>query len=440
MATPLLLPRDGVPPLITNEDQLRRLLDQLEKGTGPIAIDAERASGFRYGQRAYLIQLNRKGGGLHLIDPIPLTGSKLINEFNTRFAGCEWIIHASTQDLPCLNEFGIFPEKLFDTELGARIAGCERVGLGPLAESLLDLLLAKEHSAVDWSTRPLPIPWLTYAALDVEILLDLRDAVKKLLESSNKIKWAEEEFAAILNAPPAKPRKDPWRRTSGMHKIRKSFEMAIIRELWLERDRVAREIDLAPGRLFSDTIIVETATVKPETFAAFKLLPTMKFRIKTSQQREFLPSAFAALTRAQEMLESDHPEVRTPIDASSMPQLKIWRERFPLAFARLSHARFRVGEAAQVLAMPTENLISPELIRKICWLSQSDASLIDNPIRVDEQLTELGARQWQRSQVAAIIASALTETEPLPPPVVEVDVEVAVEPETAGQAEGEERP
>ncbi len=419
MTTHLLAPSRGVPALTTCDDELRAVLDQLEKGTGPIAIDAERASGYRYGQRAYLIQINRKGGGLHLIDPIPLTGSKLINEFNTRFAGCEWIIHASTQDLPCLNEFGIFPTKLFDTELGARIAGCERVGLAPLAESLLDLLLTKEHSAVDWSTRPLPIEWLNYAVLDVEILLDLRDAVKKLLESSQKITWAEAEFSAILNAPAPQPRKDPWRRTSGMHKIRKGLEMAIIRQLWIERDRVAREIDLAPGRLFSDTIIVEVASQNPKTFDSFKTLPTMKYRIKTSQQRDFLPIAFAALTRAQEMPEGGYPEVRAPIDAESMPQLKIWRERFPLAFARLSHARFRVGEAAQGLSMPTENLISPELIRKICWLSQSDALLIDNPSRVDEKLTELGARLWQRNKVAAIIASALTETEPLPPPVVE---------------------
>ena len=180
MSEPLLAPRFGLPELIIDETGFLTALQSLTAGHGPIAVDAERASGYRYSGRAYLIQLFRRNGGLHLIDPIAIDDAALWSKMDKTFKDCEWIIHASTQDLPCLRELGIHPEHLFDTELGGRIAGCERVGLGPLCESLLELQLAKEHSAVDWSIRPLKDEWLNYAALDVDVLVDLRDAVEKL--------------------------------------------------------------------------------------------------------------------------------------------------------------------------------------------------------------------------------------------------------------------
>ena len=143
MLTPLLSPRHGTPEIVATESEYEKVISTLLKGEGPIAIDAERASGYRYSQRAYLIQIFRKGGGLHLIDPIPLKDSKLWQRFNDEFADIEWVIHASTQDLPCLIEVGLKPKQLFDTELGARIAGCPRVGLGALAESLLSFNLQR---------------------------------------------------------------------------------------------------------------------------------------------------------------------------------------------------------------------------------------------------------------------------------------------------------
>ncbi|MSZ50659.1 MAG: ribonuclease D, partial [Actinobacteria bacterium] len=228
-ATPLLVPAAGTPDVIDTEPAFRNALSDLAKGTGPFAVDAERASGYKYSARAYLIQIKRNGGGLHLIDPIPFgPGHQLFIELNELLNTDEVILHASTQDLPCLRELGINPRLLFDTELGGRIAGLPRVGLGPLLEAHLGVLLAKEHSAVDWSVRPLPQDWLNYAALDVELLIELRNIIAQLLLDAKKLHWAEAEFAAILAAPPNPPRVDPWRRTSGMHKIRKRNQLAII--------------------------------------------------------------------------------------------------------------------------------------------------------------------------------------------------------------------
>ncbi len=111
----------------------------------------------------------------------------------------EWIIHAATQDLTCLREVGIAPRLVFDTELAARLLGFPRAGLGPVVEEVLGIHLAKEHSAADWSTRPLPESWLEYAALDVELLVDLRDALKERLDEAGKAEIARQEFDAELH-------------------------------------------------------------------------------------------------------------------------------------------------------------------------------------------------------------------------------------------------
>ena len=120
----------------------------------------------------------------------------------------EWVLHAANQDLPCLAEIGLVPTRIFDTELAARLAGLPRVGLGAVVESLLGFSLVKGHSAADWSTRPLPEEWLVYAALDVEVLVDLRDALAAILEEQGKTEWARQEFEAILGrrAAPAQAR------------------------------------------------------------------------------------------------------------------------------------------------------------------------------------------------------------------------------------------
>ncbi|NCV95567.1 MAG: ribonuclease D, partial [Actinobacteria bacterium] len=188
----LAVPEGGTPPVIESRSEFKNALDALRGGAGPIAIDAERASGYRYSARAYLIQIFRRGGGLHLLDPIALSSAPEIDHLNEIIAIEESVIHASSQDLDCLRDFGLNPKILFDTELGARIAGCERVGLGALCESLLGIQIAKEHSAVDWSHRPLKQEWLDYAALDVAVLLDIRDRVENLLIESGKLDWAKE--------------------------------------------------------------------------------------------------------------------------------------------------------------------------------------------------------------------------------------------------------
>jgi ribonuclease D len=417
MAEPLLTPVGGVPKLVESSQELGEVLAQLKSGSGPIAIDAERASGYKYSSRAYLIQIKRNGGGLHLIDPIAVGESPYWSEMSKTFADQEWIIHASTQDLACLREVGINPELIFDTELAGRIAGCERVGLGPLTEQLLGITLAKEHSAVDWSLRPLRPEWLNYAALDVELLIELRNEIEKLLIENKKLNWAKEDFAAILKAPPPTPRKEPWRRTSGIHKIRDLKALAIIRGLWAARNEFAKEIDLAPGRVFNDETLVLIATKPPKGFGDFKKALLRRTRL-TSMPFE---SWFEIFEEAQKLEGEDLPKLRVP--SEGLPPPKMWQSRNPLGYARLTHARAAVLDCALNNSMPAENLISPEGIRRVCWPTPPLESA-DRLKFVRSELTEFGARSWQIELICAPIAAILGETEPL---VVEVEQAVEVE-------------
>ena len=413
VVVPLLQPAEGTPPVIDNESSFKEALAQLAQGHGPFAVDAERASGFRYSARAYLIQIKRNEGGLHLIDPIPFgPGHDLFIQLNNLLNTDEVILHASTQDLPCLRELGIHPVRLFDTELAGRIAGLPRVGLGPLLETLMGVSLAKEHSAADWSARPLPQEWLTYAALDVELLVELRDRMNQILEKSNKLPWALEEFASILKAPPAPPRIDPWRRTSGMHKIKRRDQLAIIKELWIARDRLASLNDIAPGKLLNDSAIVELAIAAPSTKKEFeKTLRPLGLR---ARWLENLPLWLSSITSAIALPEEQWPAMRT--NADTLPPIKLWRDKFPEKYAPLSHARAAIELIAQENEIPVENLITPEHVRRVCWKPPTGATENLSVTAVELALTELGARQWQIALVAAALAAALLEKEPVPVP------------------------
>ncbi|WP_035775074.1 HRDC domain-containing protein, partial [Arthrobacter sp. H5] len=371
----------------------------LAGGTGPAGVDAERASGFRYGQRAFLVQIRREGSGTWLIDPEPFTDLSIIDH---ALKDVEWILHASTQDLPCLSELGMWPDRLFDTELAARLAGLPRVGLAAVIETLLGFTLAKEHSAADWSQRPLPEPWLRYAALDVEVLTELRSKLIELLDDGGKLAYAEQEFEHIRSSPLSEPRIDPWRRTSGMHQIRDRRQLAAVRELWDEREELARNRDVAPGRLIPDAAVVAAARAMPLTVP--QLLGTNGFHGRAAQREA--PRWIRCINAAR--VATDLPELQLSTNAPPPP--RVWVERDPEAAARLQTVKPRVAAAAAKLNMPLENLLTPDYLRRIAWRPPSEITLES----VSAALAGLGARPWQIENIAAVIAVAFLEPEPLP--------------------------
>ncbi|MEU6010021.1 ribonuclease D [Streptomyces sp. NPDC047453] len=391
---PLLEPREGIPPVIADADALAEVTAAFAAGSGPVAVDAERASGYRYGQRAYLVQLRREGAGTALIDPVACPD---LSGLGGALSGVEWVLHAATQDLPCLREIGMLPTSLFDTELAGRLAGFPRVGLGAMVEGVLGFVLEKGHSAVDWSNRPLPQPWLRYAALDVELLVDLRDALEKELDRQGKLEWALQEFDAIASAPPAEPRKDPWRRTSGMHKVRRRRQLAVVRELWQTRDRIAQRRDVSPGKVLSDAAIVEAALALPANVHALAALNGFGHRTGRRQLEQWQ----IAVERAKDLPESALPQQGQQVTGPPPP--RAWADKDPVAAARLAAAKTEVSALAERLNMPQENLVSPDTVRRLCWEPPKGADAES----VGAALAGYGARPWQVEQVTPVLVKAL---------------------------------
>ncbi|BBX74131.1 ribonuclease D [Mycobacterium shinjukuense] len=379
--------------------QIEAAAELLDRGSGPFAVDAERASGFRYSNRAYLIQIRRADAGTVLIDPVSHGGDALtvLRPVAEVLGADEWILHSADQDLPCLAEVGMRPSALYDTELAGRLAGFDRVNLAAMVQRLLGLGLAKGHGAADWSKRPLPPAWLNYAALDVELLIELRAAISEVLAAQGKTDWAAQEFEHLRTAPPVAARPDRWRRTSGIHRVQDRRALAAVRELWTTRDLIAQRRDIAPRRILPDSAIIDAAVKDPKSIDDLIALPVFGGR----NQRRQAPTWLAALETARKT--PDPPEI---IEApNGPPPPGRWGKRKPDAAARLTAARAALAAVTHRVGVPVENLVSPDLVRRLCWDWQGGI----DPVRaVDEYLRAGQARVWQRELVVPVLAAAMT--------------------------------
>ncbi|MFS0893818.1 ribonuclease D [Microbacterium sp. 179-I 3D3 NHS] len=379
--------------VISDAEEFRAACAVLAAGTGPVAVDVERASGFRYSQRAYLVQVFRRDAGVFLFDPPELGDFSPMQE---AIGEVEWVFHAASQDLPSLRELRLEPPSIFDTELASRLLGHERVGLAAVVEDTLGIGLKKEHSASDWSTRPLPAAWLEYAALDVLHLIDVRDVLVAELAEQGKTDFAAEEFAATLTRLPKPPREDPWRRLSGLHQVRGARNLAVARALWQARELYAQEQDISPGRLVPDRSLVAAVMANPQSKQSLAGVKEFQGRASRTQLDRWWQAIVDG--RATEEL----PRERVPSD--SLPPARAWGDRNPEADARLKAARPAVEAVAEELGMPTENLLTPEFLRRIAWDVPGDTAEA-----IGAALSALGARPWQVAQTAQKIADAFVE-------------------------------
>lgn len=381
--------------VIADIDGLRAASVALAAGTGPVAVDVERASGFRYSQRAYLVQVFRRGASAFLFDP-PAIGD--MSALQAAIGGEEWVLHAASQDLPSLRELGLEPPSIFDTELAARLLGHERVGLGAVVEDTLGVSLAKAHSAADWSTRPLPQPWLEYAALDVLHLVDVRDALAAELAEQGKSEYAAQEFEAVRTRPDKPPRDEPWRRLSGLHTVRGRRALAIAKALWEAREDYAREQDTAPGRLVPDRSLVAAVLANPSDKQELSRIKDFTGRASRTQ-----------LDRWWAAIESGRSDPVLPVErvpGDGMPPVRAWVDRNPPADARLKAARPAVEQLAAELKMPTENLLTPDTLRRVAWAPPAE---VDDGAIADA-LAAHGARPWQVGLVGPVITAAFVDS------------------------------
>lgn len=392
-------PADGTPAASVTQEEIDAALTALQSGTGPLAVDAERASGYRYSQRAYLLQFTRDDAPIVLLDPVTEADITALVAFVNAMP---WILHAATQDLPCLRERGFAPMSVFDTELAAKLLGRPRVGLAALLEQELGVVLAKEHSAVDWSTRPLPEDWLAYAALDVEFLVELHRLLAAALDEAGRRDWYEQERALLLSFTGPEPRIDPWRRVSGIHALREPRRLAVVRELWNARDVRARNLDVSSGRVLHDSVIVDIARAMPPTQRALEAMRPVHSR----NIRKDPAYWWDAIERAYVCPEADLP--RRTVAEGVIPPPRSWPQRNPQAAERWDLVRPAVLARAEELGLAAEVLVSPEVIRVLCWSGFERGVDADN---VATLLRAEGCRPWQAEQLAPTVVTALAAAE-----------------------------
>ena len=398
-------PRDGLPAVTASPEALLEAVRLLDAGEGPVSVDAERASGFRYGQDAYLVQLRRAGSGTVLIDPVTVGPTDALGEV---LDGPEWILHAADQDLPCLADLGLRPARLFDTELAARMLGRDHVGLGAVVQETLGLRLAKDHAAADWSTRPLPRTWLTYAALDVELLADLRQALGDELAHAGKDEWAAQEFEHERTRPARPAKVDPWRKTPRAGKaVRSPRSLAVLREVWTAREQLARELDLTPSKVLSHQAVVAAAVARP---TSRRQLASLK-EFSSRQARLHQEVWWSAVSHALALPDSELPSPHAPLAPGELPQPRSWARRHPQAAITLEEVRSAVREHGRAVRVPQEILLSPDAQRHLAWdIGEAQASgraLNVSPAALSSRLRELGARPWQIEQLASPLSRVL---------------------------------
>ncbi|QRV02897.1 HRDC domain-containing protein [Arcanobacterium phocisimile] len=386
----LAQPRDGLPD-ITHEN-IAEAIDALRHGTGPFAVDTERAMGIRYSNRAYLVQVKRAGAGIFLIDPVGIEDqlSDLASVMDD-----EWILHAADQDLPSLRELGLEPERVFDTELAGLILGFDRVSLQAMIADELGFGLAKEHSDADWSQRPLGPELRAYAALDVDLLLELRQSLIEKLHEAHRWEWFVQECNEVQYRLPNPPHPQPWRKAVKYAKLPDQRALGMLRELWITRDELAKHRDLAPGKVLPNKLLANLAARKPRSLADVKNSSLFRSR----SRRRDVEIWWDAINRAWSLPQAQLPERRFQYARDPFPPVQRWEKLDPQAAQRWSKLRQAVLDHAEMLGIRQEVVLKPRIQKQLAWEGWNSAD------QLRERLTQFGARPWQIEQVSLALSS-----------------------------------
>lgn len=366
----------------------------------PLAVDTERASGIHYDDRAFLIQVNSDELGTVLIDPDAhrdQVGEILAPEFNKR----EWVLHDATGDLPCLGWLGLFPAKLFDTQLAAALAGQHRLSLIGLTEDLLGIEISKNHQAENWSVRPIPASWLRYAAADVDNLLDIAGILEEILDAKGRLEWLEQEceHRRLSFADAHSPSPRTLEQAKGYHRIRDTKQRAVFKVIWEDREEEAQQKDLAPTRISSDRVLAQVAEATPKSYREFEAILKPRGRrngpnvVQMRRWWEKIQQVYQAGPRSwPEAVKLDQGPGSHP------PKTRYWEKDHPDSYEAYLEVVERRNELAQDLGIDPALIVGTKPLAMMAWrLSQGEGGL-------EEIMDDRGMREWQKDLMRPILA------------------------------------
>ena len=383
---------------VDTPEGFQRVAEVLRRGRGPFAVDTERASAFRYDDRAFLVQIHRRGAGTFLIAPEGVRGQAQA-ALSPVLNGEEWIIHAAGDDLRAVAMLGLYPGTLFDTELAARFAGFDKPNLGAMVAHFTGVQLEKGHGRENWSRTPLPQAWLDYAAFDVVYLHALAEALTEVLADAGLLPFAEAEFAHLIDVnSDLSPVERSWRDLKGLSTVRTSRGLHIARELHAARERRAVAADISPSSVLPSSVIVDIARKEPKSAAELVNIPGFPAR-----QRRAVAGWMAELDTA---LQSDPGTWPSPVrrDPRTPPSRSTWQRHNPENWDALNTAKTHITRAASELGIPAANVLAPSVLRQTVWNAAGETPETHTVMQL---LLDSGARQWQAEITAPLVAEAL---------------------------------
>jgi ribonuclease D len=250
---------------IENHRDLEALVQEL-LSKKVVAIDTEADSFYHYFDKTCLIQIATRQHS-YLVDPLALGGPAELAPLGPVLASPDIrkIFHAAEYDIYVLKrDCGFSFANLFDTMVSAQLLGYPSIGLAALAERHFGVSLPKDEQRSDWSVRPLRKSQLTYAAADVTYLIPLAEKLERELKKAKRLEWAIEEFGTLTQRewPEREFDKLGYLRIKGAKGLDPG-SLSVLRELYLVRDRRAREIDRPPFKVLSNRALLEIAQQQP---------------------------------------------------------------------------------------------------------------------------------------------------------------------------------
>lgn len=295
------------PTIVDAPDSLARLVDDLLRQRH-VAVDTESNSLHAYHERVCLIQLSTPDAD-YLVDPIALDDLSPLGALMAE-PGVEKIFHAAEYDLMCLRrDFDFEFASLFDTLVSARILGWEKVGLASILESEFGIRLSKRYQRANWGERPLSPAMVRYAQMDTHYLHALRELLHDELERAGRMEEAREAFEELLHVGAHTSPFDPdgfWH-INGAHDLR-PHQQAVLRELYLFRERMAEQRDRPPFKIMGDSALLRLARAEPSSWGDLHRIKGFS----SGQARRYGDGVLACVRRGRRTGKAPPPPRRPP--------------------------------------------------------------------------------------------------------------------------------
>jgi ribonuclease D len=363
-----------------------------------VAIDTEADSFYHYFDKTCLVQIATKKE-IFLVDPLALGGPDELQPLAKLFAAPDIrkIFHAAEYDLFVLKrDCGFSFDGLFDTMISAQLLGYPAVGLSALVERHFEIRLPKDEQRSDWSARPLRDDQLTYAAADVAHLIPLAERLERELRKAKRLSWAEEEFETLSRRewPERSFDKLGYLRIKGARNL-DPIALSVLRELYLVRDRRAREIDRPAFKVLGNRTLLEIAERRPHDEAGLAAIKGVTELILRRFGREVL----GAVERGEK---KGHGPIPKGVDRGNAPprrRMDRGTERRLMLLKRWRSERARETNLDPGVLCPNATL------EMIAWR---------NPTAGAEIAEVAGVKGWFAQAFADELVTALQEPEEAP--------------------------